>query len=260
MLVPVRTAYQEQQLLALCRQDALFGSTILTHFHSHRKQPSLFQVWLGCNGQGEACFGLCVYGSQYTLCAPYGLGDDSMEELRRFFRQEQQLWLQGDEHLLKDLFPHLPVEGQIAMTALHPSAENNPCINICDDYPALAAFLSREIPLNTERWLSRNVPLMEDGQLLPFCYMENGQILCCAFLSLPKDVPYALACNLLTLPSQRGKGLGKTMMRQLCACAKAQGRQPYLVCAEDSLAALYATLGFSPLPQRSGFVSGNPNP
>ncbi len=250
MLRHLQEAADTASFCDICSQDPLFGTTILTHWKSHRDNWREFTAWLGTDGHNKPRYALMRYGSQYTLCAPKGLTKVCVRELCTFLRLEDKLLLCGDGTLLKQLPFDCPIEEQIAMKAPFPCGELSPLVRPVEQYSSLCDLVSLEVPLNKERYLGRMFPLFRDRQVLPFGIYEKEQLLACAFLEVTDSSSFAVISTVLTHPSHRGKGLAKTLVRHLCAMAKDMGRSPYLACGEASLTAFYGPLGFEVVAQR----------
>ncbi len=249
MLRLLQEAADTASFCDICRKDPIFGTSLLTHWHSHRDNWREFTAWLGTDGHNKPRYALMRYGSQYSLCAPLGLTRVCIRDLVTFLRLEEKLYLCGDKALLKQLPFSCPLEEQLMMAAHDPRGEFSPQVRPLIRYSDCCDLIDREVPLNRERYLGRMFPLFRDRQVLPFGIYEKEQLLACAFLETAEASPYAVISTVVTHPAHRGKGLAGRLVRHLCAEAAALGRTPYLACAEDSLTAFYAPLGFEVVGQ-----------
>ncbi len=250
--------HREAEFRCICQTDAVFGTTILSLWHSHRDNWRDFSAWLGTDGRGKPRYALCRYGRCYTLCAPKCLTPFSRDELCAFLRLEPNLELEGDGAVLKNLPLSLPLEEKKILSSSKKGFVKMENISICKDYTALCRFIQQEQALDREKYLSKMFPLFRNGMCLPFVFEINHKILACGLLELGEKSSYGLISTVITDKKQRGRGIGRLMVQHLCACCEEQQRIPCLVCAEDRLTDFYMPLGFEILPQRYGLLKGKP--
>jgi N-acetylglutamate synthase-like GNAT family acetyltransferase len=108
-------------------------------------------------------------------------------------------------------------------------------------YLAGESYWAKNIPVNTLRRALGNslcVCALSDGELIGF-----GRV-------ITDRATFAYLADVFVLPAHRGRGVAKSMVRELLAHAELQGLRRWMLMTRDAHA-LYAQFGFVPLPDAS---------
>jgi len=241
----------------LCRRDPVFGTQVLTHSLSRQgpRQDPHFVTWLGLDGWRRPAYCLCGRDNALTLSSPRPLSRYSREELGSFLLGLPGWSLEGSAkelRLLAQDFPGAQISERPILVQRVRYGVLDEHITECNDISALCRFLSREMDLPLQQFLLELAPLLLSGQGRAFVFHRGERLVACGLIQQGEGSPYSLMSNILVARDCRGQGLGRAMVRHLCAVSAAQKAQPSLVCQEEGLSAFYRPLGFEPSGQRYG--------
>lgn len=247
----------------LCRQDPIFGTMVLSQSLSHQgsRQDPHFAAWLGLDGWQRPAYCLCGRDGALSLSCPRSLSPYSREELRAFLRGLPGWSLEGSAKELRLLAKELPglslwERPILTQTVRYGVLDEN--ITDCNDISALCRFLSQEMNLPPQQKLLELAPLLLSGQGRAFVRHQGEKLVACGVIRQGEGSPHSLLSDILVARDCRGQGLGRAMLRHLCAVSARQKAQPSLVCQEEGLSAFYRPLGFEPSGQRYGYCHSAP--
>lgn len=238
--------------LAVCDTDPVIGARMHTALGVYGLGSAISEGWLARDGEGRPTAALLRFDGWMVIAAT---GGADIPELAEFLRAAGGFGtIEGSPALCRELTRWFPGVYASADTMAYlgepfPDAPgmvkgNPPLRDIYDLICRGSPFMAEHA--RWDSWYPHTSHLVRHGLGFGAVVYADGRPVATGgvYTASPR---YGVIGSLTTLPGWRGRGYAAAITKYLCNRLLERGQTPALYCAEDSLAAYYGRLGFTPL-------------